>query len=77
MVGLVVHPEPFDFVSLEDHDLPVDEAARLLPAAAVREAIRVDLQAYFDILDMICATLGRVTPRRSPRSAIVTVSSWR
>jgi hypothetical protein len=53
VVGLVAHPEPFDFVLPAKPDLPLDDGARILPAAAVREAIRADLQAYYDIIDMI------------------------
>lgn len=54
-VFVVTHPEPFDFVLPEAPDLPIDENARILPVAALREFLMVDMRQYFEIIDMVLA----------------------
>lgn len=55
MVGLVQHPEPFDFVLPERPDLPFIEGARPLPVAAVEDAMLDQLDHYHRILGFMRA----------------------
>lgn len=61
IIGLVRHPEPFDFVLPEQPDLPMDPAATVLPVAAVIAAIMARQQEYLDIIGLVRRTArGRV-----------------
>ena len=58
-VFVAAHPEPFDFILPEAPDLPLDEDARILPVAALREILLADMRQYFDIIDMVLAVTRR------------------
>lgn len=53
IMGLVQHPEPFDFVLPADPDLPIDKSATHLPVAAIESAMMRQLQEYLDIIGLV------------------------
>ena len=58
-LGLVNHPQPFDFVLPEAPNLPLDAGAQIVPAGLVREVFRFSLhQVAFPILRHLKAHLS-------------------
>lgn len=67
MIGLAQHPRPFDVVLPERPDLPLAPAADILPAEAVREAIRLKMEdEQLDLVRLLAAPGRRVVHIESP-----------
>lgn len=56
MVGLPVHPRPFDFVLPSAPELPLDEAAEIIPVDGVRAAVLEVAQEYLNLIALVKAS---------------------
>lgn len=54
-VGLVNHPQRFDFVLAEDPDLPLDPSATILPSDAVRASLERAMSPRMRAFHAVCA----------------------
>lgn len=60
VIGLVRHPEPFDFVLEDDPDLPVDESLTLIPSAQMRDIMLEGIgEQMLAMLSALVDRLGR------------------
>ena len=67
IIGLAQHPRPFDFVLPERPDLPLAPCADILPADAVRDAIRLKMEdEQLDLVRLLPAPGRRVVQVESP-----------
>ena len=67
IIGLAQHPRPFDLVLPERPDLPLAPCAEILPAQAVREAIRLKMEdEQLDLVRLLAAPGRRVVHVESP-----------
>lgn len=55
VVGMLVHPRRFDFVLPWAPELPLDPAAEVLPALAVRAIVEAAMGEYLDLLNQLRA----------------------
>lgn len=55
VLGLLTHPEPFDFVLPDALGLPIIEKARLIPVSAIRASLEVLALDYFAQMKLIRA----------------------
>lgn len=53
VLGMLVHPKRFDFVLPNEPDLPIDPAAEILPATAVRRILESMMEEYLALMDEI------------------------
>jgi hypothetical protein len=51
VMGMLVHPRRFDFVLPAEPDLPLDPAAEILPAQAVRQTIEALADEYLALME--------------------------
>lgn len=66
MVGLPVHPRPFDFVLPSAPDLPLDEIAEIIPVDGVRAAVLSVAQEYLDLIGQVKASPAQRVLHASP-----------
>ena len=67
VMGLVLHPRPYDFVLPAAPDLPLDTQVELIPARAVREALAESVQEYLDLIGLVrAAATGRMHQLQAP-----------
>ena len=67
MVGLAQHPRRFDLVLPERPDLPLDDRAEILPAGAVKSAIRANMEdEQLDLIRLLARPGRRVVHVESP-----------
>lgn len=53
ILGLARHEKPFDFISPERPDLPIDKGARLIPYTALRDILTARTKKEFRIIQMM------------------------
>ncbi len=58
-LGLLLHPQPFDFVLPSDPELPLCEGARVLPVGTVRAVMRHHLDYYIKLMNIVAGLAAK------------------